>query len=104
MALLQAAAAAKYKDSDDDPDLATIALLIALADDDATAASIALATYDPATVTHAALLPLYIRWMAHIGDDRDRQVAQARLVQLRADAQDVLAGSGLSDTRILAAR
>jgi DNA-binding winged helix-turn-helix (wHTH) protein len=91
IAALEAAAAATPTDDPDRDNLRYVGLAIALATDDARAAGIALAGYDPAQGNNADVLRLYGQWAKKRGDTHGMQLSTDRLAQLRQMALAALA-------------
>lgn len=94
-AALKAAALAGHLDDDGDLELRMAPMLIALRDQDATAATLALKGYDPVKTQDAAILRSYAQWMRQTGDTASAQRAEARLAQLQKQGRDSLASAGL---------
>lgn len=99
--LLKEAAKAAPLPGDGDIEIRMGALLIALADHDQAAATIALADYDPQKTEDPGVLRLYARWMHQNGDAASTQRAEARLAQLQAQGRAAMKTAGLDSGQLL---
>ncbi|MGA7297693.1 MAG: winged helix-turn-helix domain-containing protein [Rhodanobacteraceae bacterium] len=92
---LRDAAAAIPLSTDSAFEIRMAPLLIAIAEHDAAAASIALKGYEPATTADASLLPLYVKWSTQHGDVVGATQARKRLAALRKRGERALKAADL---------
>jgi len=92
---LRDASSRQFRDGLDDSELREVALTIAIANDDKTAASIALEGFDVASAQSGGVLALYAKWAAKSDDAAAASRVEARLSALGKQGLDSLMSAGL---------